>query len=76
MTNEHNYLLLAEAVIEVAREDYVKGYKLAKKGKFDDIRKKGRDLMKESEDFLRYGWIRLIIDFDVEEVLALWTRKS
>lgn len=74
MTNEHNYLLLAEAVIEVARLDYVNGYKLAKNGKFDDIRLKGEAMMKESEDFLRSSWVSAVIDFDVEEVLALWRK--
>lgn len=76
---EKNYLKLAEAVIDVTREDYLEAYKYLYKRRGRKSREKVKMceyIIKSTEEFLKYGWIGNVVYINPEEVLRMWRRKA
>ena len=77
--NEKNYLLLAEAVIDVTREDYLEAYRYLYKRRGRKNREKVKRceyIIKSTEEFLKYGWIGSVVYINPDEVLSMWRRDA
>lgn len=76
---EKNYLLLAEAVIEVTREDYLEAYRYLYKRRGRKKReevKRCEYIIKSTKEFLKYGWIGNVVCINPDEVLSVWRRDA
>lgn len=77
--NEKNYLLLAEAVIDVTREDYLEAYRYLYKRRGRKKREEVKMceyIIKSTEEFLKYGWIGCVAYINPDEVLRMWRRNA